>query len=129
MNKKTARLELFGELLRKKREENRIGLREICRKVKFDPSNWSKIERGKLSPPSDQETLSLWALALGIKRGSDEYHSFIDLALIAQNIIPQVLTEEEMLKLLPAFFRTARNEKPTKQEIDHLIKLIKETLS
>ncbi len=34
-----------------------------------------------------------------------------------------------MLKLLPAFFRTARNEKPTKQEIDHLIKLIKETLS
>ncbi len=31
MNKKTARLELFGELLRKKREENRIGLREICR--------------------------------------------------------------------------------------------------
>jgi len=116
----------FGKLLKEKREQNRIGLREICRKVGFDSSNWSKIERGKISPPSDENVLAKWAKALGIKKSSEEYNDFIDYALIAQGIIPKALDEDSMLKLLPAFFRTVRNTKPTREELDELIKIIKE---
>ena len=128
MLEKTTNLNSFGNLLRAKRVESRMGLREICRKVNFDPSNWSKIERGKVAPPVDVETLSNWAIALGIKKESEEYHDFIDYALIAQGIIPKVLSEEETLRLLPAFFRTIRNGKPSKEELDKLIGLIKDSM-
>lgn len=127
MTKKSKNLELFGNYLREKRIEHRIGLREICRKVNFDPGNWSKIERGKLPPPNNRDILSLWAANLKIKKNSTEFNSFIDMAFIAQGIIPKVLSEKEMMDLLPAFFRTIRNEKPTKEELDNLVELIKET--
>lgn len=129
MVKKSTKLESFGQFLQKIRVERRMGLREICRKVEFDPSNWSKIERGVMAPPVDKKVLSKWATALGIKKNSNGYHEFIDYAYIAQDIIPQVLPETEMLKLLPAFFRTVRNEKPNKEDLDNLIKLIKESTS
>lgn len=119
----------FGQLLKSKREAKRIGLREVCRKVGFDPSNWSKIERGIIAPPNDVDTLSRWAIALGVEENSDEFHDFIEFAQIAQGIIPQALPEKEMLVLLPAFFRTIRNEKPTKKDLDDLINLIKKETS
>ena len=123
----SAKLQAFGKFLQEKRIEKRIGLREMCRKTNFDPSNYSKIERGVMAPPSDQKTLAKWTQALGIKNNSQEFHEFVDYALIAQDIIPQVLPEAEMLKLMPAFFRTVRNEKPRKQDLDNLIKLIKKS--
>ena len=100
MNKKPNEPGTFGKLLYQKRMDKKIGLREICRTVNFDPSNWSKIERSKMAPPSDPKVLSEWALALGIKKNSEEYHSFIEYAQIAQGIIPNVIPEKEMLKLL-----------------------------
>ena len=50
----------------------------------------------------------------------------MDDARIAQGIIPDdILNKTEMLELMPAFFRTVRNKKPSKEEIDRLINLIK----
>ena len=50
---------------------------------------------------------------------------FIDDAKIAQGSIPQdILSQDILVEKLPAFFRTLRNRKPTKKEIDRLIKLI-----
>jgi transcriptional regulator with XRE-family HTH domain len=123
---KNANLKKFGEILKDLRMKKNLSLRDICKKVNYDPSNWSKIERGLISPPSDKETLSQWANTLGIKNGSAEYYNFIDLANIAQSIIPDyIMQEADLVKALPAFFRTVRNEKPTKKEIDDLINLIK----
>ncbi len=119
----------FGNLLKSKREAKRIGLREVCRKAGFDPSNWSKIERGIMAPPTDEDTLSRWAIALGIEEDSDEFHDFVELAQSAQGIIPQALPEKEMLVRMPAFFRTIRNEKPSKKDLDDLINLIKKETS
>jgi transcriptional regulator with XRE-family HTH domain len=121
---KTANLKSFGDLLYNKRIEKRIGLREICRLVKFDPSNWSKIERGRMAPPSDKATLSLWAKTLGLKENSEEFHTFIDCACIAQGIIPETLSDKKTMELLPAFFRTLRNKKPTKEEAKKLVDLL-----
>src|SRR5680860_784694 len=110
-------LKKFGSLLGKLRAENNLSIREVCKLVSYDPSNWSKIERGLISPPSEEKTLKSWAKALKINGG--EIQEFMDDASIAQGIIPDdILNKAEMLELMPAFFRTVRNKKPSKEEID-----------
>jgi len=117
-------LKKFGSLLGKLRAENNLSIREVCKLVSYDPSNWSKIERGLISPPSEEKTLKSWAKALKIN--SKEIQEFMDDAQIAQGIIPDdILNKAEMLELMPAFFRTVRNKKPSKEEIDRLVNLIK----
>lgn len=119
-------LQKFGELLKNLRIERNLSLREICKLANYDPSNWSKIERGKMPSPSDEKTLMKWAKILGLSQKDEKFQEFIDEAQVAQGIIPEdILSDAEALKLMPAFFRTVRNEKPSKQEIENLFKLIK----
>jgi len=117
-------LKKFGKLLNDLRVEKQLSLREVCKLTNYDSSNWSKIERGVLSPPSDKAVLTRWAKILGLKT-SKEIESFIDDANIAQGIIPQDILSGNMVEYLPAFFRTMRNKKPTKEEIDSLIELLR----
>ncbi len=119
-------LKKFGKFLKKLRINQDLSLREICKKVGYDASNWSKIERGIIAPPVDKRVLSRWAKALNLKKDSQDYQDFIDMAQIAQGIIPaDILTNKDAVEHLPAVFRTLRNEKPTKEEIDRLIELIR----
>lgn len=118
--------EKFGKLLYELRIEKELTLREMCRKVNYDPSNFSKIERGKMAPPCEKKTLEFWAKTLGLKKKSKEFEEFIYQANVAQNIIPiDVMEEKELVAALPAFFRTLKNKKPTKKDIDKIIELIK----
>lgn len=119
-------LKKFGDMVYKLRLENGLTLREICRRAGYDPSNWSKMERGLISPPSEKKKLESWALILGIKKSSKELDEFVYLANVAQGIIPfDVMKEKELVASLPAFFRTLKNKKPTKEEVDNIINLIK----
>ncbi len=117
-------LKKFGAMLNELRTENNLSIRDICKLVGYDPSNWSKIERGLISPPSEEKTLKIWAKELKVNK--EDVQAFMDNAHIAQGIIPDdILNKAEMLELMPAFFRTVRNKKPTKEEIDRLVNLIK----
>jgi len=117
----------FGENLRKLRLDANLTLREICKIVNYDPSNWSKVERGVMAPPKDFETLKGWARGLNLAVGSKEYNQFIDEARVAQGAIPEdMLADVNIIDYLPAFFRTIRNKKPTEEDIDLLIKAIKD---
>ncbi len=108
------------------RIKKEITLREMCRKINYDPSNWSKIERGKIAPPSDKKTLELWAKTLGLKKDKKELDNFIFQANVSQGIIPfEIMEERELVAALPAFFRTLKNKKPDKEDIDKIISLIK----
>ena len=119
-------LKKFGGMLYDLRIKSGLTLREMCRKVNHDPSNWSKMERGIISPPSDKKTLELWARILGIKKNSKELDEFVYQANVAQGVIPfDVMKEKELVASLPAFFRTLKNKKPTKEEVDNIINLIK----
>jgi len=119
MNKK------FGQTLKNLRLKKELTLRACCRAVDYDPSNWSKIERGFMSPPNDEKTLMKWAKVLGVEK--NEIQKFIDKANLAQGIIPKdILAKKNAVELLPAFFRTVRNKKLSKKEIEKLITLIKE---
>ena len=115
----------FGQTLKELRIKKTLTLRRACKIAGCDPSNWSKIERGKMSPPSNEKTLRNWAKILGIPN-KKEVREFIDKANLAQGIIPQdILSQDNIVDFLPAFFRTLRNKKPTKKEVDQLMKLIK----
>jgi len=117
--------ENFSQILKELRIKKGLTLRNACRILNYDPSNWSKIERGKMSPPPEEKTLRKWARTLGLSNEND-IHGFIDKANLAQGIIPKdILSQDNAVSFLPAFFRTLRNKKPTKREIDRLIKLIK----
>jgi transcriptional regulator with XRE-family HTH domain len=118
--------ETFGEFVRSLRVSKRLSLRAVCRATGYDPSNWSKVERGILAPPSDEATLKQWAAALEIEEGSKDFRTFTDLAVIAAGVIPQdILEREDVMQHVPAFFRTIRGQKPTKEEIDRLIDLLR----
>ena len=118
---------MFGTFIKELRARQRLGLREFCLKYEYDPSNWSKIEREVLSPPRDEETLRTWAKQLGLKQGTDDWHKFFDYAAVDAGRIPgHVLEDEELLAKLPAFFRTLSGNKPSRTELENLIKLLRE---
>jgi len=119
------KLNKFGSILKELRIKKELGLREVCQIINYDPSNWSKIERGKIPPPSDEKVLRRWAKSLGLSGNERKIQEFIDKAKVTQGTIPQdILSKSNAVEYLPAFFRTLRNKKLTKEEIDRLMELI-----
>jgi len=119
-------LKKFGKILKELRIQKGLTLRKASKLANYDPSNWSKVERGEIAPPFDEKILRKWASILGISKNIKEVQGFIDEAKIARGIIPQdILSQKNAAEYLPAFFRTVRNKKPTKEEIDKLIELIR----
>jgi transcriptional regulator with XRE-family HTH domain len=117
---------MFGEFIKERRINKGISLREFCKRLEIDASNWSKVERGLLAPPQDQERLKEIARALGIKFGSALWREMKDKANIDAGIIPEdILSDEKVLNSLPMFFRTIRSEKPTPEDLDKLIDMIR----
>jgi len=103
-----------------------ISLREFCKRMEVDASNWSKVERGLLAPPQDKEKLKKIARVLDIKIGSSVWKEMKDKANIDAGIIPEdILSDEKVLNSLPMFFRTIRSEKPTPEDLDKLIDMIR----
>lgn len=118
----------FGAYLKELRMEKRITLRTFCKMANADPGNISKIERGVWPPPQDREILRRYAAALAIKEGSDEWYRFFDCAAADCGIIPQdIMSNEEIVKMLPAFFRTLRGQKPTEAEVRSLVEKLRKS--
>jgi predicted nucleotidyltransferase len=97
----------FGEFVRARRAKLELPLRVFCEKNGIDPSNWSKIERGRLAPPQG-ETLERYAKALKLKKGSPDWFEFCDLAAAEAGRIPPDLAEGEVASKLPVLFRALR---------------------
>lgn len=117
---------MFGEFIKQIRERQRLGLREFCLDNGYDPSNWSKIEREVLPPPRDEDTLRTWARQLGLKQGSDDWLNFFDYAAVDSGRIPNyVLKDEKLVAQLPVFFRTISGQKPSREDLEKLLGLIK----
>lgn len=118
----------FGDYLKNLRKEKKITLREFCLKASADPANISRIERGSMPPPQDPDILERYAKALGISTGSNEWYTFFDLAAASRGIIPKdIMSDPEVVRMLPAFFRTLRGQKPTDDEMRKLAAKIKKS--
>lgn len=117
---------MFGQFIKERRIEKGLTLREFCKLIGADASNWSKIERGHLAPPKSDEKLNKIAEILGIPVGSDLWISMKDKAEIDKGNIPSdILSDKELLAHLPMFFRTIRSEKPSEEDLDKLIEMIR----
>lgn len=117
---------MFGEFIKERRGIKGVSLRKFCKHVDVDASNWSKIERGLLAPPQDEEKLKRIARAIGIKIGSPLWKEMKDKANIDAGIIPvDILSDKKVLNSLPMFFRTIRSEKPSPEDLDKLINMLR----
>jgi transcriptional regulator with XRE-family HTH domain len=118
----------FASFFQSLRKEHRITLRAFCEAAGADPGNISRLERRNIPPPQDREILTRYAKALNLKEGSDEWYLFFDLAAADRGIIPQdIMDDAELVKELPAFFRTLRGQKPTETEMRKVIEKIRKS--
>lgn len=117
----------FGELFKEKRISLGITLRRFCEKHSLDAGNMSKIERGILPAPKSEELLKKYAKFLGLKEGTDDWYLFFDLAAAESGRLPKELMEKDVVARMPVLFRTLRGKKLSKDKLDKLIKLIKES--
>lgn len=117
----------FGEFFKEKRIALNLTLRRFCEQNSLDPGNISKIERGILPPPKSDELLKKYAKYLRLKKGTDDWYLFFDLAAAEAGKLPKELMEKDIAERMPVFFRTLRGKKLTKEKLDKLIRIIKES--
>jgi len=117
----------FGSFFKEKRMELSLTLRQFCEKYSLDAGNISKMERGILPPPKSEELLKKYAKSLNLKEGTDDWYLFFDLAAAETGRFPKELMEKDVLKRMPLLFRTLRGKKLTKEKLDKLIRIIKES--
>ena len=102
----------------------RLTLRDFCAEVGVDPSNWSKVERGIIPPPGDEQTQAALAGFFGLK--GDARQEFFDLAALARSELPRDLaSDEELLAKLPAFFRAARGKDPDGNRLKQFVEQVR----
>ena len=123
-----AKVESFGKFFESLRQRNRLTLRDFCKKAGADPANISRMERGAMSPPKGREILDRYAVVLGLLEGTDDWYKFFDLAAVAQGVVPDdILSDENLVKALPLFFRTLRGQKPSVAEMKSLAEKIRKS--
>ena len=116
----------FGSYFEQLRQEQGLTLRMFCKKAACDPANISRMERGLIPPPKGREILEKYAEALNLVEGSDEWYRFFDLAAVDQGIVPgDIMADQDLVKVLPVFFRTLRGQKPTEEEMTKLAEKIR----
>ena len=117
----------FGDTVRERRKQLRLGLREFAQRAGMDPGNLSKIERGRLGAPQSEEALDRICEALEWRPGSDEADALKDQAAIENGQIPAaVLGDEVVMAKMPLLLRTLRNRQLEPEQLDRLIDLIRE---
>ncbi len=117
----------FGGLVRSRRQVLRLTLRKFAERAGMDPGNVSRIERGRAQPPQDLSILGRMADALEWPPKSNGRQQLVDLAATENGKIPEyVMSDKEVMESLPVLFRTLHGKKMTPEQLDRLIKAIKQ---
>lgn len=118
----------FGDFFREKRLKEGLTLRAFCNRFGYDSAYISRIETARLSPPKEEEKLIALAKALGLKKETEDWIRFFDLAYQAKAELPPdiKMAAPEILSLVPAFLRTRDGKKIDKYKIRELIKFLSE---
>ncbi len=107
----------FGEYLRKRRQEKKLGLRQIARQIDVSPSYISRLESGdEMNPPSEAV---IEKLAEVIDEDKDA------LMMMAGRISKDIKSFVASTPNLADFLRTARDEGYGPQEFAKLAKEIR----
>ena len=65
------------------------------------------------------------SLNTNFQENTEDWYTLMDLAAIT-HIPKELLSNQSIVNKLPVFFRTLRGQKPSRDELEELIKLIKE---
>lgn len=115
----------FGASFKALRVRQGKTLRQFCRENGFDAGNTSRLERDRMDAPQSPEVLARYACALGLQPGSDDWHTFHDLAALSAGRIPADLqSDAEVLRRLPLVFSALRGQQRDPDQLDRLIELI-----
>ncbi len=116
----------FGKFFKECRIGLKKTLRQFCYENELDPGNISKLERGLLLPPQSRQKLEEYAKLLKIKKGSDDWYTFFDLAAAETGRIPDDLMEGKKIEdKLPILFRTLRGQKVPNDKLEELVKKLR----
>ena len=114
----------FGQKLRKLREEKGITQQLLATKLGYVTNSYiADAEKGKFIP--SKKKLKKIAKVLNFGENTENWYTLMDLAAIT-HIPKELLSNQSIVDKLPVFFRTLRGQKPTRDELEELIKLIKE---
>ena len=117
----------FGEFFKTCRIAIKKTLRLFCVENGLDPGNISKLERGLLPPPQSRDKLEEYAGYLKLRKGSDDWYTFFDLAAAATGRIPEdIMMKEKIEDKLPILFRTLRGQKVSDEKLEKLIKMLRD---
>ena len=120
----------WGEFVRRKRLDAGLGLRRFAELVDILPSNYNHMEKGRMAPPQGLEKLEQIAEALGIKKGSSDYDTLMDLAVANKDKLPaDVEGFAKENKLVPALLRALDNAKMSKREFEELVRQLNDDLA
>lgn len=108
----------FGQQIKELRIESQLTLRDFCKRIEMDPSNWSKIERGIIQPPQDSQLLQQIQATLNLD--GQQLQNLKDLADVARGEIPADLRDEELMAKMPAFFRAMKGQEYTEEDLEKL---------
>jgi len=116
----------FGGLVKSLRQARGLTLRAFCQQQGFDPGNVSRLERGLVPPPHDDEKLAQYAAALGLSADSPKWQVFFDRAAAARGELPKdLLADEEVVEKLPLLFRTLRGTAVPPDQLDDLVEKVR----
>ena len=119
----------FGDFFKQKRVALGKTLRQFCLEHDLDPGNISKLERGILTP-FQHERLQEYAKLLKLKKGSDDWYQFLDLAAAQSGRIPKdILNDGEMIQKLPVLFGALRGQKVPDGKLNQVFDKMKERKS
>jgi transcriptional regulator with XRE-family HTH domain len=116
----------FGDLVRGRRAELRLGLRDFALRADVDAGNLSKLERGRLNPPQDPAVIDRICVALEWDLESENAQALRDVAALENGRIPEdLLKDEEVMSRMPLLLRTVHNRQLEPEEIEKLIDVIR----
>ena len=110
-------LQAFGALVRERRQQLEMTLRELSEKSGIDPANLSRMQRNRLAAPQNEAVL--YRLAAALEFDEDERWELIDAAYAANGVIPPDLVENQrVMEQLPLLYRALRtNSMPDLQQL------------
>lgn len=116
----------FGKFVKEQRLAKDLSLRAFCQQIQEDPSNWSKVERDIMAPPQNETKLGRIAEVLVLSE-PEERQELFDLARISAGHLPEhVMADKALLEMLPVFFRTVENIKPTREELLEFVEQLRQ---
>jgi hypothetical protein len=114
--------ERFSDIFKRYRVKKNPGLTSWCREHSLDQGNHSKLERGIMPPPQNFARLHEYIEIFEIEEFSDDWHNFLNLALIENLKLPLEHKPDRNLAYLISIFFTHLQGFPLKDSDKELLR-------